>query len=711
MEDYTVMKKLAQGGQGATMLVKHNDGSATMVLKQCKCENLKEANAALKEAKVLQRLNNPSIVRYHDVFLGEEGQYLIICTLMEYCSGGDLAVYMNKLRHDGHRIPERTVLAWTVDMMTGLNYLHSSQIVHRDMKPLNCFITSGGSIKIGDFGLASSLKRDKQTSKVGTPCYLSPEILQNDSYGPAVDMWGAGCIVLEMMTFNFLWERRGMLSVQVLSRPLTHDDFPCDHSHALKNVAISMLDKEPENRPLPSEVAFKCRQILDGNADGGGRGGERSPAANGGVEMGGIGQLAQGIEAIWKGSGSGGAAQSGAGVAGAEDDGGGPRGAAGGHGKYQGKVAEFRRKTPAQAARRPTAAPDAGGRGGRGDGDPSPKHAGVGGGAGQGKSRSAATERATPLNVKRALRKRNLERYIRLVEEQELYGDVLESITDQELRRDCGVQDAADRAALIDTFQNLLRHGLAYFDTEAQEAQREIPAAAAAAGPKAVRRPSAADGGADRRRERGVGDARERGHAEGRNRRGGSDVAAWLESAGLSKYQTAFDANGVCDLQTLAGLEAAQLKALGVKGRRENPYGPEETTSDLDVMMEALRGLRVVMGQGAAGAGGGAAMPGRRQGAASQYGMAGAGREYQDEEDALVKQAIEESLAEYHSSTSASGSAPGSRNSRCQPLRARVAFQPPPTSSNATPSLPPSLAPSPPRPLATSLPRSQSQLC
>jgi serine/threonine protein kinase len=79
-----------------------------------------------------------------------------------------------------------------------------------------------GSIKIGDFGLASSLKRDKQTSKVGTPCYLSPEVLQNDTYGPAVDVWGAGCIVLEMMTFNFLWERRGMLSVQVLSQPVLY---------------------------------------------------------------------------------------------------------------------------------------------------------------------------------------------------------------------------------------------------------------------------------------------------------------------------------------------------------------------------------------------------------------------------------------------------------------------------------------------------------
>ena len=52
-------------------------------------------------------------------------------------------------------------------------------------------------------------------SKVGTPSYLAPEVLQNEEYGPAVDVWGAGCILLEMLTLDFLWERRGLLSVQV----------------------------------------------------------------------------------------------------------------------------------------------------------------------------------------------------------------------------------------------------------------------------------------------------------------------------------------------------------------------------------------------------------------------------------------------------------------------------------------------------------------
>ena len=64
-------------------------------------------------------------------------------------------------------------------------------------------------------------------------------------------------------------------SVQVLSRPISYEDLSCDNSRALKDVAIQMLDKEPDNRPTPLEVAHQCRQILEGNTSGGKSDGER----------------------------------------------------------------------------------------------------------------------------------------------------------------------------------------------------------------------------------------------------------------------------------------------------------------------------------------------------------------------------------------------------------------------------------------------------
>jgi serine/threonine protein kinase len=98
MDEFDVVKKLAQGGQGSTLLVKKKSGSHIYVLKQCKCENIGEANNALKEAKVLQALSHGHIVRYNDVFLHEDGRFLVICTLMEYCEGGDLACYLSDIK-------------------------------------------------------------------------------------------------------------------------------------------------------------------------------------------------------------------------------------------------------------------------------------------------------------------------------------------------------------------------------------------------------------------------------------------------------------------------------------------------------------------------------------------------------------------------------------------------------------------------------------
>ena len=64
-------------------------------------------------------------------------------------------------------------------------------------------------------GLSATLEAGKRTSRVGTPCYLAPEILFNEEYGERVDIWGAGCIFYEMLTLDFLWERRGMLGAMV----------------------------------------------------------------------------------------------------------------------------------------------------------------------------------------------------------------------------------------------------------------------------------------------------------------------------------------------------------------------------------------------------------------------------------------------------------------------------------------------------------------
>ena len=85
------------------------------------------------------------------------------------------------------------------EILTGISFLHSHRIVHRDLKPQNLLVSSAGRIKVADFGLAKTYDYDmKLTSVVVTLWYRPPEILLNQQYSSAVDIWSVGCIIAEM---------------------------------------------------------------------------------------------------------------------------------------------------------------------------------------------------------------------------------------------------------------------------------------------------------------------------------------------------------------------------------------------------------------------------------------------------------------------------------------------------------------------------------
>ena len=100
-------------------------------------------------------------------------------------------------------------------MLYGLQYVHKYKILHRDLKTSNIFLSSNGTVKIGDFGVSKVLEETEANAEtvIGTPYYLSPEICKSEPYGYKSDVWSLGCILYELCTLKHAFNSSNLLGL------------------------------------------------------------------------------------------------------------------------------------------------------------------------------------------------------------------------------------------------------------------------------------------------------------------------------------------------------------------------------------------------------------------------------------------------------------------------------------------------------------------
>ncbi|BES88878.1 NIMA-related kinase [Nesidiocoris tenuis] len=150
----------------------------------------------LKEISLLQQLDHPNVIRYITSYI--EGSELNI--VLELADAGDLSWLIRHFRRSRRLIPENTIWRYFVQIASGLQHMHSKRVMHRDIKPANVFVTRAGVVKLGDLGLSRffSAKTLAAQSLVGTPYYMSPERLHEQSYTFSSDIWSLGCLLYEV---------------------------------------------------------------------------------------------------------------------------------------------------------------------------------------------------------------------------------------------------------------------------------------------------------------------------------------------------------------------------------------------------------------------------------------------------------------------------------------------------------------------------------
>ena len=164
-------------------------------------------------------LNSKYVVRIWDIHLKGEIKFID----MEYIEGGDLEDLL--LSFPDRKIPEEKVIKLIEQISKGMSDIHKHRIIHKDLKPQNIMLTKSGDIKIMDFGISetfrSSKSRLKETSRSGTPVYMSPEQLLGKDVGRESDIWSFGLLIYELLSGKQLYNGQSTTEVmmQIKERP------------------------------------------------------------------------------------------------------------------------------------------------------------------------------------------------------------------------------------------------------------------------------------------------------------------------------------------------------------------------------------------------------------------------------------------------------------------------------------------------------------
>ena len=199
LDIYEVKNKLGSGKFGLVKLGIDKKTGQKVAIKIMKKSSMDSSDLELvrTEIEILKICQHPNIIRLYNVFENADYMYII----MEYCSGGDLFSY---LENRNFRIPEKRASTIIHKMATAVYYMHSFGVAHRDLKPENVLMTSNdddGDIRILDFGLSKILGAyEKCDEPYGTLTYCAPEIIVDEPYSRAVDLWSLGIMTYLMVS-------------------------------------------------------------------------------------------------------------------------------------------------------------------------------------------------------------------------------------------------------------------------------------------------------------------------------------------------------------------------------------------------------------------------------------------------------------------------------------------------------------------------------
>ncbi|XP_015512702.2 cyclin-dependent kinase 12 isoform X1 [Neodiprion lecontei] len=270
---FEVIAQIGEGTYGQVYKAQDKRAAVLVALKKVRLENEKEGFpiTAVREIKILRQLNHKNIVNLREIvtdkqdaldFRKDKGSFYLVFEYMDH----DLMGLLESGMVDFNEMNNASIMKQLLD---GLNYCHSKNFLHRDIKCSNILMNNKGEVKLADFGLARLYNaEDRQrpyTNKVITLWYRPPELLLGEErYGPAIDVWSCGCILGELFSKKPLFQANvEMMQLEMISR-VCGTPTPAVWPSVIKLPLWHMLKpKKSHRRRLREDFSFMPASALD----------------------------------------------------------------------------------------------------------------------------------------------------------------------------------------------------------------------------------------------------------------------------------------------------------------------------------------------------------------------------------------------------------------------------------------------------------------
>ena len=267
VEGFKIIKFLGKGKFSVVYQAERQADSKLVALKIIKIYDIKDKSLVekcLQEVNLLKRVNHPNIIKYLDSFIFQNELYIAV----EWADKGDVKRLIRKYKQEGDEIDESRVIEYTREIAAGLNHMHEQRVIHRDLKPANILITSDGIFKLGDLGLGRIMNTEtiKTFSKVGTPLYMAPEVINgSEGYDFKVDNWSLGCVIYELITLRSPFQTSEKLSLIELFKKINSGLYPKIDNNKYRTAAKiseALLKVDPRERMELPQVIKICDEYI-----------------------------------------------------------------------------------------------------------------------------------------------------------------------------------------------------------------------------------------------------------------------------------------------------------------------------------------------------------------------------------------------------------------------------------------------------------------